>query len=236
MPGLDGVNKLVAPYILRVLTCARMLLYDFYVIGAINLKKFIHVDCGKKNKSHTTPAFNSPAWEEVRFDLNPDVKPDVIGAITDMSAFGSESIDAIYSSHNIQRLYVNELVNVLKDYIRILKHDGFCIITCPDIKSISQLIVEDKFLDAIVNSPDGPLAPIDILFGYRLSIARGQFHLAHKCGFTQKALHGTLVSAGFKKVVTAGRPFAPFYDLWALASKNDRADEEMKIIALEHFP
>jgi hypothetical protein len=67
-------------------------------------------------------------------------------------------------------------------------------------------------------------------------MARGNLYMAHRCGFTQKVLHGTLAAAGFKSVATAARGFAPFFDLWALASKNERSDEELKSIASQHFP
>jgi hypothetical protein len=37
-------------------------------------------------------------------------------------------------------------------------------------------------------------------------------------------------------VATFARGRAPFFDLWALASKSARSDEQLKALAAEHFP
>jgi predicted SAM-dependent methyltransferase len=156
--------------------------------------------------------------------------------MTDMTAVQSGSVDALFSSHNIEHLYAHEVPIALNEFLRVLNDDGFCVITCPDLKSVAQLVAEDKLLDPAYQSPAGPIAPLDILYGFRASMARGNLYMAHRCGFTQKVLHGTLAAAGFKSVATAARGFAPFFDLWALASKNERSDEELKSIASQHFP
>jgi len=65
------------------------------------MKKLLHVGCGNFTKEHTIPYFFSNAWQEIRFDIDPNVKPDMVGSLTDMSALETESVDAIYSSHNI---------------------------------------------------------------------------------------------------------------------------------------
>ncbi len=56
------------------------------------------------------------------------------------------------------------------------------------------------------------------------------------CGFTQKVLSGTLQSCGFKSVATMARGRAPFFDLWALASKSERSEDQMRELAKLHFP
>jgi len=48
--------------------------------------KFLHVGCGPKTKTSTTRGFNSPDWEEIRFDIDEKVSPDIIGTMTDMSS------------------------------------------------------------------------------------------------------------------------------------------------------
>ncbi len=66
------------------------------------MKSFLHVGCGPKRKDRTTRGFNTPEWTEIRLDIDASVQPDVIGTMTDMSAVASGSVDAIYSSHNIE--------------------------------------------------------------------------------------------------------------------------------------
>jgi hypothetical protein len=56
--------------------------------------KLLHVGCGPKRKS-LIKGFNTAEWEEIRFDIDEKVNPDVLGTMTDMSRIPSNSIDAI---------------------------------------------------------------------------------------------------------------------------------------------
>jgi len=200
------------------------------------MNSFLHVGCGAKRKDRTTRGFNTPDWTEIRLDIDASVQPDVIGTMTDMSAVASESVDAIYSSHNIEHLYPHEVPLALAEFIRVLKPDGFFVVTCPDMQSVCALIAEDKLTEPAYTSPAGPIAPLDILYGLRSSMARGNLYMAHRCGFTQKVLTGTLQSSGFKTVASMARGRAPFFDLFALASKSERPESEMRELAGLHFP
>jgi hypothetical protein len=124
----------------------------------------------------------------------------------------------------------------LAEFLRVLSDDGFAVITCPDLQSVCALIAEDKLIDAAYTSPAGPIAPLDILYGFRRSMAEGNLYMAHRCGFTRKVLHATLQAAGFASVATLARGRAPFFDLWALASKGVRSDEDMRQLTALHFP
>jgi hypothetical protein len=50
-------------------------------------------------------------------------------------------------------------------------------------------------------------------------MARGNLFMAHRCGFTQKVLTGTLQAHGFANSATLRRG-NPYYDIWAVASKH----------------
>ncbi len=80
---------------------------------------------GPKNKEQTTRAFNNDSWEEIRLDIDPSVSPDVIGIMTDMSPVLSNSVDAVFSSHNIEHLYPHEVPVALSEFLRVLVDDGF---------------------------------------------------------------------------------------------------------------
>jgi hypothetical protein len=62
----------------------------------------------------------------------------------------------------------------------------------------------------------------------------GNLYMAHRCGFTEKVLSATLQSSGFKKVASMKRG-APYFDLWALATKADLNQEELLSLAKIHF-
>jgi hypothetical protein len=65
-------------------------------------------------------------------------------------------------------------------------------------------------------------------------MAQGNLYMAHRCGFTQKVLTGTLQAAGFKAVATMARAH-PYFDLWAVASKEALTEEQMKALAVTHM-
>ena len=195
---------------------------------------FLHVGCGPKRKQQTTRTFAQ--WNEIRLDIDPSVNPDVTGTMTDMRAVASGSVQAIFSSHNIEHLYPHEVPIALAEFVRVLDEDGFAVITCPDLRSVCALVAEDKLTEPAYTAPAGPISPLDILYGHRPPMARGNLYMAHRCGFTEKVLRATLQAAGFKSVATMARGREPYFDLWALASKRTRDESTMRQLAVDHFP
>jgi predicted SAM-dependent methyltransferase len=198
------------------------------------MKTFLHVGCGPKHKDRTTRGFNTNHWKELRFDIDESVQPDLVGTMTDMSSVASGSVDAVFSSHNIEHLYPHDVPVALAEFLRVLKPDGFTVITCPDLQSVCALIAEDKLTEPAYTSPAGPIAPLDILYGHRPAMARGNLYMAHRCGFTQKVLTGTLQAAGFA-TVAAKRRGHPYFDLWALGTASALPEPELRELALAHF-
>ena len=198
------------------------------------MKTFLHVGCGNKRKDRTTNGFNTEHWQELRFDIDESVKPDLVGTMTDMASVDSESVNAIFSSHNIEHLYPHEVPIALAEFLRVLKPDGFAVITCPDLQAVCALIAEDKLTEPAYTSPAGPITPLDILYGLRSSMQKGNLYMAHRCGFTQKVLAGTLKTSGFNLVASKKRG-APYFDLWALATKSQVSEEELLSLAKIHF-
>lgn len=198
-------------------------------------KTFLHVGCGRQNKWKTTPGFANDAWDEIRFDIDVGVEPDVLGTITDMSAVPDASVDALFSAHNVEHLYPHEVPVAFAEFHRVLKTDGFAVITCPDVQSIGALIAEDKLTDPAYISPAGPISPLDILFGHRASMQAGNLYMAHHTAFTMKVLTQSLAAAGFA-VVAGARREGPHFDLWALAAKSHMENGPLWELARRHFP
>ena len=196
------------------------------------MKTFLHVGCGPKRKDRTTKALAT--WNELRFDIDETVEPDLVGTMTDMSSVSSESVDGVFSSHNIEHLYPHEVPVAFAEFLRVLKPGGLAVITCPDLQSVCALVAEDKLLEPAYTSPAGSIAPLDILYGHRSAMAQGNLYMAHRCGFTQKVLRGTLQASGFKSVATMSRGY-PYFDMWAVASKDALSEEQMKALATEHI-
>jgi predicted SAM-dependent methyltransferase len=199
------------------------------------MKTLLHVGCGPKKIDRTTKGFTQGAWKELRLDIDESVLPDVIGTMTDMRSVPSQSVDAIFSSHNIEHLYPHEVPQALSEFKRVLGPGGFVVLTCPDLKSVCALVANDQLTVSAYTSPAGDIAPLDILYGHRLAMARGNLYMAHRCGFTQKVLVATFQEAGFKKMASTERGH-PFYDLWIVAAGDGIQDEEILELAKIHFP
>tara|TARA_B100000427_G_C15409097_1_gene551202 strand:- start:386 stop:1009 length:624 start_codon:yes stop_codon:yes gene_type:complete len=181
-------------------------------------KTFLHLGCGPQYKNGTTPEFMRDDWDEVRLDIDETVKPDIIASMTDMSVVESNSFDAIYSSHNIEHLFAHEVPIALKEMHRVLKDDGFLVITCPDIQVVAEFIAKGQLTEKLYDSGMGPISPIDILYGHRDSIKQGNHYMAHKVGFTAGVLNSTLIGVGFKSSAVARQ--IKHYNLWGISYKN----------------
>jgi SAM-dependent methyltransferase len=202
--------------------------------GIIPMKKFLHVGCGKAKMEHTTIGFNDGTWQEIRFDIDPNCSPDIVGTITNMENVSSGSVDAIFSSHNLEHVYPHEVGPALREFLRVLSDDGFIILTCPDLQSVCSAVANNKLLEPLYQSPAGPIAAIDILFGHRASVSKGQNFMAHKCGFTYSVLSNEFLGNGFASIIGGARPLA--FDLWIAAFKKNKTADEMKPFAEVHFP
>jgi hypothetical protein len=204
----------------------------------LGLKKtmhFLHVGCGLKHKNQTTIGFNTEQWDEIRLDLDPKVKPDIVGSMVNMPNLKDQSVEAIFSSHNIEHLYPHEVPLALAEFKRVLKADGYVVLICPDLQSVCAAIADDKLTDPLYTSPAGPVAPVDIVFGYRPAIAAGNTFMAHRCGFTQKVLVGQFQAAGFLSIA-ALRRHHPFYDIWVLAALAQLPEDQIKELVNQHMP
>jgi SAM-dependent methyltransferase len=192
------------------------------------MKTFLHVGCGPQYKSQIK-GFDNENWKEIRFDIDEKVNPDIVGTLLDMSAVETGSVDAIYSSHNIEHVFPHEVPIVLREFHRVLKDDGMVVLVCPDLQSVCEAVVDDKLLQPLYESPAGPISPIDILYGHRPAIARGNEYMAHKGGFTYSVLNDAFIEAGFKMNYGGRNPDR--WELFIISFKQEKLQEEINTIA-----
>jgi ubiquinone/menaquinone biosynthesis C-methylase UbiE len=179
------------------------------------LKTVLHVGCGAYKPEKLHRQFRNGQWKEVRLDIDPAVQPDIIGDMTNMSAVADSSVDAVWSSHNIEHLYAHQVPVALREFWRVLKTGGFVYLTQPDIQAVARHVAEGNLEEPLYTSPAGPISAIDILYGFRRSIARGNHFMAHKTGFTAQTLASRLREAGFQNVRTQSESL----NLWAIGYK-----------------
>ena len=197
------------------------------------MKTFLHVGCGHLNKFRCK-GFDNDNWKEIRLDIDENVNPDIVGTLTDMKLVETGSVDAVYSSHNIEHIFPHEVPIALREFYRVLKEDGIVVITCPDIQSVGEALTQDKLFETLYESPMGPVTAFDILYGHRETTTDGNVFMIHKGGFTYSTLDRAFKKAGFQARYGGKRPLG--CDLFLVAFKQKKPEEEIRKIANPFFP
>lgn len=161
----------------------------------------LNIGSGPANPLKLHAAFRGPGWCEVRFDIEPDVRPDIVGDMVDMRGqIADASFDAVWSSHNLEHLGFHQVLPALAEFTRVLKPEGFALVTCPDVEAVARLVVE-MGLDAVAyESLAGPITMRDMLWGHGPSIAAGHGFMAHRTGFTMQSLAKLVLDGGFAEI------------------------------------
>ncbi|MGB1539700.1 MAG: class I SAM-dependent methyltransferase, partial [Rickettsiales bacterium] len=182
-----------------------------------DVRKVLHVGCGPRleNAAQLPPQFQGTEWEEVRLDIDPKTKPDIVADMLDMKDVSNASMDAVYSSHNVEHLYAHEIPKAFKEFFRVLKPGGVLLMATPDTQSVAAYVAEGMLEEPLYDSPSGPICPIDILYGWRKAIAEGNTFMAHKSGMTAKSLAQHLLQCGFSNLLVQRE----WVNLWATAYK-----------------
>ena len=161
------------------------------------------------------------AWRQVRVDIDPAVKPDVLADLTDLSPIGTGFADGLWAAHCIEHLYAHDAARALGEIHRVLRDDGFACIVVPDLQTIAGVIAQDRMHETLYQSPAGPITPHDIVYGLGPALARGHLTMAHRSGFTPTAMMSALAKAGFGGIALLRRAN---FELAAIVRKTDWPD------------
>jgi SAM-dependent methyltransferase len=199
--------------------------------GQTRPKLLVNLGSGPKGFGRLPAMFAD--WREFRVDVDPDVAPDLLADITDVSSIETGAADAVWSAHCIEHLFLHEVGRAIAEAHRILADDGFLCMIVPDLQSIASYIVNDRLHEVIYQSPAGPVTAHDMLFGFTPALAQGRTSMAHNCGFTPSLLMQRLQESRFAEIVLRRRPN---HELAAVARKRapaDAAEREALLTALE---
>lgn len=198
------------------------------------MKKVLHVGCGSATIERMPKGFQDGSWKEIRYDISPEYQPDYLGDMLDMRSVPDSSMDALYSSHNVEHVFYHEVPTLLKEFRRVLKDDGFCVITCPDIQEVARSMAEGKLDEPLYHSPAGPISALDIMYGHSDAISRGKIYMAHKTGFSLQLLAKRLGEAGFGQYHGGRRRHRR--ELWFIATKTKVSADTAKDIFIQFTP
>lgn len=194
-------------------------------------KLLVNLGSGPKGSSSRLPAMFQ-SWRELRVDVDPRVAPDILADLTDLSAIESKSVDAVWSSHCLEHLYLHQVGTAVAEAFRILADGGFWCVIVPDLQAIAEYLATDRLHETVYQSPAGPVAAHDMIFGFGPHLAQGRTSMAHKCGFTPTLLLQRLRGAPFAEIVLRRRPQR---ELAAIACKRalGEAERDALLAALE---
>jgi SAM-dependent methyltransferase len=163
----------------------------------------LHVGCGPPDHYTLNERFRGAGWHELRLDVDPGVRPDIVATITDMSPVPDASVDAVYSHHNIEHVFAHEVPVALAEFFRVLRPGGEVLIATPDLQALGRELMAGRLEETLYRAEAGEISALDILYGLRSDIERGREYMAHRTGFTGKTLSRRLNQAGFARVQIA---------------------------------
>jgi SAM-dependent methyltransferase len=123
---------------------------------ALQTRRKLLVNLGSGPRRLTRLPAMFAEWREFRVDVDPGADPDLVADITDLSAIKSGTVDAVWSAHCIEHLYLHQVRKALEEAHRILADDGFLCLIVPDLQSIASYLVNDRLLDTVYQSAAGP--------------------------------------------------------------------------------
>lgn len=171
------------------------------MLESVMSKKLLRVGCGRKKATPRPYAFRSAEWTEIRLDIIPAVGPDIVGDMVNLG-LAADSVDGIWSSHNLEHVYAHEVPTVLGEFHRVLKLGGILCMQMPDLQTVGIHLAAGKLETKLGDSASGPIYPLDVIYGHRGSVAKGATAMSHKTGFCATSL-AKLLTAGFERVKVA---------------------------------
>jgi SAM-dependent methyltransferase len=167
----------------------------------------LHVGCGPPDEDNLHERFRTPEWRELRLDIDPQMRPDIVGNMVDLDeVVPSESVDAVWSSHNIEHVYAHEVPQVFAEFLRVLRPGGLMLVTTPDLQRAAERIASGRLEDPLYEAEAGPITPLDMVYGHGREISRGFHFMAHRTGYTSRTLERKLRDAGFDDVRVRREP------------------------------
>jgi hypothetical protein len=155
------------------------------------------LNVGACSKDIPMPA-HFDGWEKVYLDAVPGPGVDIVADARDMPSIAGESFDAVYFSHCLEHFDPWEANRVLKELARVLKSGGFLEVHVPNILEVCRQVAAGQPIDAaLYNSAAGPIAPLDMIYGYSRFVLSGNDLMRHKTAFTPDSLTAVLEGAGF---------------------------------------
>jgi len=133
-------------------------------------RTWLNIGSGPRGSGLRPRALVGDAWREIRVDADPSVGPDVLAPAHDLGALAGGSVDAVFSSHCIEHLYLDQAPAALREWRRVLKPDGWMLLVCPDLQAAAEMVAQDRLFDVAYAG----IRPYDIIFSHQGLVAQGR--------------------------------------------------------------
>lgn len=155
--------------------------------------RLLHAGCGNS----ALPDIFNGRYDEVRLDIDPEGKPDIVASITDVGDIGE--FDVVYTSHCVEHLYPVDVKTALAEFHRVTKPGGSTIVIVPDLEDVK------ANEDVLYVCDAGPITGLDMMYGCRWDAHRSDY-MAHHSGFISETLEKAMKEAGFDRVTMKRLP------------------------------
>lgn len=129
-------------------------------------------------------------------------KPDVICDLRELTPFEDNSADEILSVHVVEHFWRWEVLDVLKEWVRILKPGGTMILECPNLLSAAQELLKNPAAGA-GPGPEGQRT-MWVFYG---DPGWQDPHMVHRWGYTPLSLARLMHEAGLVNLRQAPAQF-----------------------------
>jgi predicted SAM-dependent methyltransferase len=146
------------------------------------LKK-LNLGCGDK----ILPGYINVDVAEARLGK----KPDVLCDLRKLTPFEDQSVDEILSVHVVEHFWRWEVVDILKEWVRVLKPGGVMYLECPNLLSACQAILQNPDM-ASGPGPEGQRG-MWVLYG---DPSWKDPLMIHRWGYTPRSLAQVMKEAG----------------------------------------
>lgn len=162
------------------------------------VKTLLDIGCGETRNEFE-------GYEITRVDIREDVNPDYRCDVRQLP-FGDESYDAIFSSHVLEHFSRQEHIQVMKEWLRVVKTGGEVFIVVPSIKWAADVLAQSEI------SPEDEMHMMNVFYGGQTNP-----YDFHKVGFTPSSLRTLFESLNITVTdITEG----PKYNITIKGTKN----------------
>jgi hypothetical protein len=160
-------------------------------------KRLLHLGISSAQAGRFPAGLTPALWEVVRADTDAGVQPDIRTTLPTLERIEPGVYDAVWMPHLLQRLFLFDGAQVLTRIFRLLREEGFVLLTLPDGQLAATYLAHARAHEPLFEAAAGAVTAHDLLYGFGKNMEHGHLHLAHRAAYSGEALSLMLREAGF---------------------------------------